>query len=574
MGNQRLIQTQTAATDRKQHLDKRTKQSEYPMQEALGSRAASRHFRAQLQRHQAEGAASPNPLHSILQMISSVSPRAIQAKPMFRGLSHELTSALDSRGMAIQAKMTIGAPGDKYEQEADRVAEQVVQKMHAPSLQESILGEPLQRQKREEDGQALRMKPLTQRLPMGGMAATQYLESSINRARGGGQPLEAGLQRKLGQAMGADFSRVRVHTDAQADQLNRSIQAKAFTTGQDVFFRQGEYNPESSAGQKVLAHELTHVVQQNLFVAKGNTTGTDNLQRNQMVKNQSAGRHFLETAPGNIIQCMFPAAPHAGDLDEINRIDNKAAGTVHKHQGVTSQPQNYVAPDFNIHVEQDKEGYIAEVEKTRSAYIGDCEATYLGSGTYDSGFRWGTDLIYDGVAVSNRLLPPHNAGVNDTEHVIFNVSASVARGSKTAEQEHLNDYRYAYGLTLGAAEEAIEAVETRTFPGTSKTSAKNSAQAALLAELSAESNRNLDSLDTTNWQSKYRELFRRSGTKRDAPGYHTQTLIENTYWSRGLAKKLNRKWRGYPVRHVDVAPGPGTNFRLGVPSKDVVDPNA
>jgi hypothetical protein len=187
----------------------------------------------------------------------------IQAKPKFRGLSHELTSAMDSRGMVIQAKMTMGAPGDKYEQEADRVAEQVVLKMQAPSAQEPMLGKPIQRQKREEDGHALRMKPLAQHQPVGGMAATQDLESSVNRARGSGQPLEAGLQRKLGAAMGADFSGVRVHTGNQADQLNRSIQAKAFTTGQDVFFRQGTYQPGSRGGQELIAHELAHVVQQN-----------------------------------------------------------------------------------------------------------------------------------------------------------------------------------------------------------------------------------------------------------------------------------------------------------------------
>jgi hypothetical protein len=67
----------------------------------------------------------------------------------------------------------------------------------------------------------------------------------------------------MGQAMGADFSGVKVHTDAQSDQLNKSIQAKAFTTGQDVFFRQGAYEPSSQGGQELIAHELTHVVQQN-----------------------------------------------------------------------------------------------------------------------------------------------------------------------------------------------------------------------------------------------------------------------------------------------------------------------
>ncbi len=64
------------------------------------------------------------------------------------------------------------------------------------------------------------------------------------------------------QAFGSNFSQVRIHTDAQSDQLNRSIQAKAFTTGQDIFFRSGEYNPDSIAGQELMAHELTHIMQQ------------------------------------------------------------------------------------------------------------------------------------------------------------------------------------------------------------------------------------------------------------------------------------------------------------------------
>ena len=96
---------------------------------------------------------------------------------------------------------------------------------------------------------------------MGGEASTD-LESSIQSARGSGQSLDANLQRSMGQAMGADFSGVKVHTDSQSDQLNKSIQAKAFTTGQDVFFRQGAYEPSSRGGQELIAHELTHVVQQ------------------------------------------------------------------------------------------------------------------------------------------------------------------------------------------------------------------------------------------------------------------------------------------------------------------------
>jgi hypothetical protein len=65
------------------------------------------------------------------------------------------------------------------------------------------------------------------------------------------------------RAFGADFSSVKVHTDAEADTLNQELNARAFTTGQDIFFRQGEYSPGSGSGQKLIAHELTHVVQQN-----------------------------------------------------------------------------------------------------------------------------------------------------------------------------------------------------------------------------------------------------------------------------------------------------------------------
>jgi hypothetical protein len=89
------------------------------------------------------------------------------------------------------------------------------------------------------------------------------VERVIESSRGGGQSLDSGVQAQMGQALNADFSGVRVHTDAGADGLNQSLSARAFTTGRDIYFRQGEYNPGSSGGRELLAHELTHVVQQN-----------------------------------------------------------------------------------------------------------------------------------------------------------------------------------------------------------------------------------------------------------------------------------------------------------------------
>jgi hypothetical protein len=93
--------------------------------------------------------------------------------------------------------------------------------------------------------------------------ATPDIESAIQRKRGGGQSLDSGVRGQMESAFGADFSAVNVHTDSEADTLNRSLSARAFTTGQDIFFKQGEYNPGSSSGRELLAHELTHVVQQN-----------------------------------------------------------------------------------------------------------------------------------------------------------------------------------------------------------------------------------------------------------------------------------------------------------------------
>ncbi|MBP0020572.1 MAG: DUF4157 domain-containing protein [Cyanobacteria bacterium SBLK] len=108
------------------------------------------------------------------------------------------------------------------------------------------------------------IKPLVQKKETrGGGMASRELESSINSAKSSGQPLDANLQQSMGSAIGADFSEVKIHTDSQSDQLNRSLEARAFTTGNHIFFKKGEYNPANQGGQELIAHELTHVVQQN-----------------------------------------------------------------------------------------------------------------------------------------------------------------------------------------------------------------------------------------------------------------------------------------------------------------------
>ena len=84
----------------------------------------------------------------------------------------------------------------------------------------------------------------------------------INSARGRGAPLEPAVREQMSSALGDSFADVRVHHDTLAATLAQSVQARAFTTGADIFFASGEYRPGGASGRELLAHELAHVVQQ------------------------------------------------------------------------------------------------------------------------------------------------------------------------------------------------------------------------------------------------------------------------------------------------------------------------
>ena len=198
----------------------------------------------------------------------------------------------------VQPKLTVGAAGDKYEQEADQVAAQVVKTINSPAssmvaqredekidseLSTNVKQSGLQSHTKQPQISDLRMKPLKirrkssrqsnlllqmqnslqQQVGSQGGNISGELESSIQRSRGRGQALAPSVREPMENAFGADFSNVKIHTDNNADVLSRSLNARAFATGPDLFFKQGEYNPSSQSGQELLAHELTHVLQQN-----------------------------------------------------------------------------------------------------------------------------------------------------------------------------------------------------------------------------------------------------------------------------------------------------------------------
>ncbi|MBD1832606.1 DUF4157 domain-containing protein [Cyanobacteria bacterium FACHB-472] len=190
-----------------------------------------------------------------------------------QGLEEGKDSDEMSLRVGIQTKLTVGAPGDKYEQEADRMAAQVM-RMSVPatplpqvqrfgeennpvqmwSLARSIT--PIVHRRVDEQVQ---MRELVQRaFQSGGNQASGDLESRLNASKGGGSALSEEVRSFMEPRFGADFSAVRVHTGGEAVQMNRELGAQAFAHGSDIYFGAGK----SPGNNELTAHELTHVVQQ------------------------------------------------------------------------------------------------------------------------------------------------------------------------------------------------------------------------------------------------------------------------------------------------------------------------
>jgi hypothetical protein len=223
-------------------------------------------------------------LHPILQLQQSIGNRAVQR-------------LLANRGTTLQATLTVGATHDPYEQEADRVAQQVMRMPIPPSAGTGQASVQRQTPEKDEAAQtkplAGTITPLVQRassdpLPvrsgllqpkcvcggtpgadgvceecrkMGSFEPGADFEPRLDTG-GGGSPLPAGTRAFMEPRFGTDFSGVRLHTDAQAADSTEAIQAQAYTSGSHIVFGPGRYAPETPEGKRLLAHELTHVVQQ------------------------------------------------------------------------------------------------------------------------------------------------------------------------------------------------------------------------------------------------------------------------------------------------------------------------
>lgn len=174
--------------------------------------------------------------------------------------------------LVVQPSLKVGAPGDKYEREADEMAEKVQRMpMKQWAFADSRLDGPSVQRFEDESpelqGKIVQLAPALQRSTDGGLSTTPDFASRM-RSSGPGTPLPPSTRQHMEGAFGADFSTVRIHTGSEAAQLSSDIGARAFTHQNDIYFNSGQYNPGSQSGQFLLAHELTHTVQQGAAVRR------------------------------------------------------------------------------------------------------------------------------------------------------------------------------------------------------------------------------------------------------------------------------------------------------------------
>lgn len=188
----------------------------------------------------------------------------------------------------VQTKLTVNQPSDAHEQEADRMAEHVVQrtamKTDEDKMQRTAMKtdeEKVQRRGKHEDDNVQckaehdeekiqkkdakdEEKPIQKKTTAtAASSAAPVSAHQIHSTKGQGSALSTGTLAEMSQAFNHDFQSVRIHTTSQAEQLSEGLQAQAFTHGKDIYFNAGKYNPETTDGKRLLAHELTHVVQQS-----------------------------------------------------------------------------------------------------------------------------------------------------------------------------------------------------------------------------------------------------------------------------------------------------------------------
>jgi hypothetical protein len=220
---------------------------------------------------------------------------------LMREISDTASGSVSMRSPSIQSKVAVSQPGEPYELEANRVADLVMQ---TPSD--------------------------AQRMPSDEHRVANSLAPSLDGLVGGGSALPATARAFFEPRFGASFADVRVHTDARAAGVAESLSARAFTVGHDIVFGAGQYAPESSDGRHLLAHELTHVLQQDRARGATSAMAVSALMETDSVVQRWEGLEHKKV--GNRAQIEFPyRGTILKDMTALRATPNKDPSTPHEN---------------------------------------------------------------------------------------------------------------------------------------------------------------------------------------------------------------------------------------------------
>ena len=333
------------------------------LERAIGERATPRHPAQQMSRDQ--GGAAENTMTRETSRGASWDFSQIPLSPPDRA-----SRGASPQPIILQRKLMVGQPDDPLEHEADRIADQVM-RMPAPEAAPTTAPPQVNHQCDPCEVEELQMKEAR---PQSAVEAP----GSVHEVLGSpGQPLDAATRAYFDPRFGYDFSRVRVHRDDDATASARAMNARAYTVGTDVVFQTGEYTPQSSAGRRLLAHELTHVVQ------------------------QSGGRAGLPIASSAFMVCRDQDT----DKDPLNRPGAAwPYGPITKHKSKTTVLDTYL-------------GWVKELE----AYIGPDKQRVLQTlrRVYYSAYTPGLGAKFDQVIEKQRIVsgPPLDTRVMSLQAV-------------------------------------------------------------------------------------------------------------------------------------------------------------
>jgi hypothetical protein len=333
----------------------------------------------------------------------------------------------ESLSRVVQAKMAVSSPSDPFEVEAEKVASDFVKRSYSPGSNSGGGSDPTINRStssliaRRASGDGLESSGA-------GLETSAEAAQKISRATAsGGRPLDGATRSRFEDGLGADLSAVKVHTGVQSDTLCRSLSADAFSTGRDVFFSSGTFNPGTKSGDHLLAHELTHVVQQGaaptiarskapasagqaaegsvfrLTVGRANDPSED--LADEMADKAVASLHRSASRPGTIHRSAAdPKDPLGG-----TQVDDSIERSINSERGKGSSLGAREAQHFSNEYGTDLSGVRVHTDSTADNLSRSLQANAFTTGN-DVFFRKGT----------------YKPGTTDGDHLIGHELAHVA----------------------------------------------------------------------------------------------------------------------------------------------------